>query len=279
MALLTGLSRGALRLLEHAWLVIVLFALWWFASAGSASIYFPPLSEILGTLWNGLTEGPLVPYMWFSLRNLALGLLLAGAAGVLAGLFVGEYEGLRRVVDPILQFARAIPQSALIPIVIGILGIGAAPKVYVIAFACVWPILLNTIDGVRGMDPNVDEMARAYRIPAFLRMRRVVLPAALPQIVAGMRVALSIGVIIMVVSELFGAKAGVGFYILRAGSNFSVAETWAGTLLVGALGYLLSTAFVVFERLVLGWYFESARSGGGSAPRTVPRLRKARQTQ
>lgn len=248
----------ARRLLEQLWLPAALVVLWWFGSAGSESIYFPPLADIVGALVEGLSEGELVAHSAYSLRNLAAGMLIAIGVGVLAGLVIGEVELLRRAIDPILQFGRAIPQVAIVPIVIGVLGIGAAPKVYVIAFACVWPILLNTIDGVRGLDPAVREVATAFRIPPLLRFRRVVLRAAMPQIVAGVRVALSIGVVVMVVSELFGADRGLGYFILQSGRGFAVPETWAGTLLVGAIGYLLSAGFLLFERAVLGWYFASA---------------------
>ncbi len=261
---MTG-GRAARDTAAALWLPALLVVVWWVASSGSRSIYFPPLRTILAALGNGLTAGPLVGHAAYSLGNLAMGLLIATVLGVGLGLLIAEYGWLQRILDPLLQFARAVPQVALVPIVIGVLGIGAAPKIFTIALGCVWPVLLNTIDGARGMETGFADTSRAYRLPAALRFRRVVLPGALPQIMAGIRVSLAVGVVIMIVSELFGADRGLGFFILQAGRSFDVANTWAGTLLVGVVGYVLSTAFALIERIVLRWYFASTSTAGGSS--------------
>lgn len=262
--LLTPL-RLVLRLVERLWLVVALFAIWWFASANTTSVYFPALSRIWDALRHGVTDGTIRSDVAYSLTNIIIGLILATVVGATLGVAVGELERLRQVLDPFLQFVRSVPQSALIPIVIGALGIGQAPKVYMIAFACVWPVLLNTIDGVRAISPEVRDMARAYLVPRRLWLRRMVLPAAMPQIMAGVRVALAVGVVVMVVSEIFSATQGIGHFINDAGSVFDIPSAWAGTLIVGALGYLLSVAFVLVEKATLGWYFKSAGATPGAA--------------
>lgn len=246
---------GLARLL---WLPALIVGLWLFLSAGSKSFYFPPLSEILAALWVDLADGPLIGYIGVSLGNLAIGLGIAIITGVGFGLLVGEIEALRRVATPTLNFFRAVPPASIVPIVVIALGVGAAPKIFIIALGCFWPILLNTIDGVRGTSPAVRETARAYRIPPHLVIFRVALPAALPQIMAGIRVALSVGLVLMVISEFFGADAGVGFYITEASTRFATRQAWAGTILVGLLGYLLSAGFLVLERRILAWYFQDA---------------------
>ena len=244
---------------KQAWLPALIVAGWWFASAGSASFYFPPLSEILGALWTDLTDGPLTAYLGVSLGNLAAGLAIAIVLGVAAGLVIGEMEGLRRVTAPTLNFFRAVPPASIVPIIIIALGVGAAPKIFIIALGCFWPILLNTIDGVRGTSASVRETARAYRIPAHLVIFRVALPAAMPQIMAGIRVALAVGLVLMVISEFFGADAGIGVYITEASTRFATRQAWAGTILVGILGYLLSAGFLLVERRVLAWYFQDSK--------------------
>ncbi|MFV0374734.1 ABC transporter permease [Microbacterium sp.] len=249
----TPLVRTAERLV----VVVLLIALWWFASAGSTSVFFPPLSTILDVLWRDLTNGVLPAAAVFSLTNLFLGLLIALVIGVVLGVVIGETERFRLIVDPIIHFARSVPQAALVPLIIGAFGLGAGPKVYSIALATVWPILLNTIDGVRGLDPSIRRVSRSFLIPSMLHFRRVVLPAAMPQIAAGFRVALPIGITVMVVSELFAANKGLGFYILNSASTFRLAETWAGAIVVGIIGYVLALLFVVFERRALAWYFTS----------------------
>lgn len=244
--------------LQQLWLPLLLVAIWYVASLGSTNFYYPPLQTIAARLGDLLTTAGFWGDIVASLRNLAAGLALGVLAGIVFGVLIGSLRFVRAVLDPYLQFARSIPQVALVPIIIGILGIQAAPKIYVIAVACVWPVLLNTIDGIRGIDPSVRDMARAYRIPRRQLVFRVMLPATLPQIAAGIRVSLSIGVVIMVVSEAFGATEGIGYFINRSGASFDVAGTWAGTLVVGTLGYLLSTLFLVVERFALRWYHASA---------------------
>jgi len=247
---------------QALWLPLVLFGAWWWISAGSTSVYFPPLGTILALTWADLAHGPLPGFILFSLGNLAAGLALACSVGISLGLLLGWAAALHRVVDPLLQFFRAMPKVALVPLFIGALGIGALPKIYSIALGCVWPILLSTIDGVRSIDAAQLDTARAYRIPALLRLRRLILPAAAPQIVAGVRVALSVGVVVMVVSEIYGSQQGVGYYVLNASRAFDVPQTWGGTLLVGIIGYALSTLFVIGERWFLAWHHERARMLG-----------------
>lgn len=245
------------QIFDRSWIIAVLLVLWWFASERSTNFFIPSLREILAVLWRDLGNGVLLDGARYSLTNLAGGLLLAIAAGVVLGLVIGEMPRVRRVVDPVLHFFRSIPQAALVPLIIGAFGIGQGPKIYTIAFACLWPVLLNTIDGVLGVEPTIRKFSRVYRIPRALHFRKVVLPAALPQIVAGVRVALPIGITVMVVSELFAATQGLGFYILNSSATFKIAETWAGALFVGIVGYLLSLLFIVCERRILRWYFKS----------------------
>lgn len=245
------------QIFDRTWIIAVLLVLWWFASARSTNFFIPSLQEILTVLSRDLGNGVLLAGARYSLSNLAGGLLLAIVIGVVLGILIGEMPRVRRVVDPVLHFFRSIPQAALVPLIIGAFGIGQGPKIYTIAFACLWPVLLNTIDGVLGVEPTIRKFSKVYRIPRVLHFRRVVLPAALPQIVAGVRVALPIGITVMVVSELFAATQGLGFYILNSSATFKIAETWAGALFVGVVGYILSLLFVVCERRILRWYFKS----------------------
>lgn len=250
-------SRNAFRLFEGTWIIVVLLLVWWILSADSDNVFLPPLSSIFEALWRDLRSGVVADNAAFSLANLLLGLLIATVLAVVLGLRLGETRVLREILDPIIHFFRSIPKSALVPLIIGAFGIGAGPKVFNIAFACFWPILLNTIDGVRGVEINARRMARVYRIPRRLYFRRVVLPGALPQIVAGVRVALPIGITVMVVSELFAAERGLGYYILASSARFLLPETWAGALVIGIIGWLLSLIFSAIERRILRWYFKS----------------------
>ena len=229
-------------------------ALWWLASSDSDSFYFPPLSNILSTFgdtWLFERVGTdLVP----SLARLAAGFALAVAIGIAGGLLLGISPIARRASAPVVEFLRAIPPVALIPAAILVLGVGDGMKIAIITVACLWPILLNTIDGVAAVEPTLLETARSYAIRPVDRVRSVILPAALPQIFAGMRTSLSIAIIVMVVSEMVASTDGVGFFILESQSSFAITEMWSGILLLGILGYVLNLAFTRVERRMLRWH-------------------------
>ena len=123
-------------------------------------------------------------------------------------------------------------------------------------------VLPVVIDGVRGIPPQLRDTVKAFRIPLALRFRRVLVMAALPQIMAGIRIAIAVALVLMVISEFFGASVGVGFYINEAKQRFAMPETWAGTVLIGILGYVLSALFLRLERWLLAWYFQDSRTQG-----------------
>lgn len=258
----TRQPRGSLTrtIVTSLWIPVLLVLLWLVVSSGSTSPYFPPLSQIWDSIVQGFLAGSLLQDVVYSVSNIVIGLLLGTVTAIILGVAIGLHEPLRRVVDPFLQLARALPQTALIPIVIGALGVGQAPKIFLTAFACLWPVLLNTIDGVRAVPPEVRDVLSAYRVPLMLGIWRTILPAASPQIMAGIRVALAVGIAIMVLTELFSSPAGVGRFIYVAGATFNLPNVWAGTIVAGFMGYLLSVIFILVERSVLSWYFESARS-------------------
>lgn len=248
------LSRRTGTVLLELAVPAALVAAWWLTSSGSTALYFPPLSTSLSSLWHGWLSTDLGPDVVPSLEHFALGLLIAIAAGVTGGLVLGAAPGVADALAPVLEFLRAIPGVALLPAALLLLGIGPAMPVSVIAYGTVWPILLNTADGVRSVDPVVRDVARSYRIGWASQLLRIVLPAASPQIVAGIRTALSIGITVIVFSEMVGSAGGIGYQILQAQRSFQIPQMWAGIILLGILGYLLNLAFRLFERLVLRWH-------------------------
>ena len=156
---------------------------------------------------------------------------------------------------PHIEYWRAMPPPALLPISIVLLhSIGNLQKVSFIAFFCLFPVLLNTIDGVRGIDPTFLETARSYGLGRIERVRRIVIPAAFPQIVAGMRIGLSLAVIMMVLSEYFSSTNGVGYVLLISKNTFQFSPMWAAIVLIGVLGYVLNVIFLFAERRLLAWH-------------------------
>jgi ABC-type nitrate/sulfonate/bicarbonate transport system permease component len=233
--------------------LLVLVA-WGVLSAGSDTYYFPPLTDILSTFadtWLFERVGSdVVP----SLVRMGLGFGIAVIVAISTGVLLGVSPRARRAVAPIVEFLRAIPPPALLPFAILVIGVGDSMKVFIIAFVCVWPILLNTIDGVTGVDPTLRETTRVYGISGRDRLWRVMLPAASPQIFAGMRTSLSLALILMVISEMVASTNGIGYFVLQSQRSFAIPEMWSGILLLGILGYVLNAVFLVIERRVLRWH-------------------------
>jgi ABC-type nitrate/sulfonate/bicarbonate transport system permease component len=233
---------------------LALLALWAVWSAGSDVYYFPPLTDVLekfADTWLFERVGSdVVP----SLLRLGLGYGIACIVAVALGLALGLSRPLRRALDPVVQFLRSIPPPALLPFAILVLGVGTSMKVFIIAFVCLWPVLLNTIDGVAGVDPTLRETARVYGIGTRDRVLRVTLPAAAPQIFAGMRTSLSLALILMVISEMVASTNGIGYFVLQSQRSFAIAEMWSGIILLGILGYALNAVFILVERRVLRWH-------------------------
>ncbi|KPI14693.1 ABC-type transporter, integral membrane subunit [Actinobacteria bacterium OK074] len=249
-----SLRRLLLRLVFVLLLPAVLVTGWWLASAGSTDVYWPPLRTILKTFPDVWTADRLRTDVLPSVGRLLAGYATAAVVGVALGLFIGSYRRVRSVCEPVLEFLRAIPPPVLIPVIMLFAGIEDTMKIVVIASGCVWPILLNTVEGVRALDSVMAETARSYGITGAARLRTVVLRAASPQIFAGLRQALSIGIILMVISEMYAANNGIGFTIVQFQRGFAIPDMWTGILVLGLLGFLLSLVFRLAERRVLGWY-------------------------
>jgi ABC-type nitrate/sulfonate/bicarbonate transport system permease component len=190
-----------------------------------------------------------------SLVRIGAGFAIAVVLGVAIGVPIGLSERARRAAMPHIEYWRAMPPPALLPISIILLhSIADRQKIAFIAFFCIFPVLLNTIDGVRAIEPTLTDTARSYGIPWREQIRRIVLPAASPQIVAGMRNSLALAVIMMVLSEYFSSTSGVGYVLLISKNTFQLVPMWAAIVLIGVLGYLLNLAFVLAERRVLAWH-------------------------
>ena len=251
------MTRGRQRLLATGLEVtvpILLLVIWGVASSASETYYFPPLTDILSTFadtWLFERVGSdVVP----SLVRMGLGFGIAVVVAISTGLLLGLSPRARRAAAPIVEFLRSIPPPALLPFAILVIGVGNSMKVFIIAFVCIWPILLNTIDGAAGIDPTLEDTTRVYGVDRRDNLLRVVLPAAAPQIFAGIRTAVSLALILMVISEMVASTNGIGYFVLQSQRTFAIPEMWSGILLLGILGYTLNGIFVLIERRMLRWH-------------------------
>jgi ABC-type nitrate/sulfonate/bicarbonate transport system permease component len=234
---------------------IAILLAWQLWTVQAESQFFPRLSTILVEFREMWLFSEFGTHVVPSLERVLLGFGIAVVVGVALGIPLGLSRWGRAIAMPHVEYWRAMPPPALLPISIVLLhSIGNVQKVSFIAFFCLFPILLNTMDGVRGIDPTMVETARSYNVPRSERIRRIVLPAALPQIAAGMRTSLSLAVIIMVVAEYFSSTSGVGYVLLISKNTFELAPMWAAIVLIGVLGYLLNVLFLLVERRALAWH-------------------------
>ncbi|HEU4544546.1 MAG TPA: ABC transporter permease [Jiangellaceae bacterium] len=257
-----ALARSVILVLG---LPTVLVAVWWVVSANSDSFYWPPLREIVGTFGDTWFTGRFSDHVIPSLLRLAVGYGIALVLGVGLGVAIGSSRNLRAVVEPVLEFFRAIPPPIIVPILILFAGIGDTMKVLVIVSGCIWPILLNTVEGVRSIDEVLRDTARCYRFGAKTRVLHLVLRGASPQIATGARQGLSIGLILMVISEMFAANNGLGFSIVQFQRSFAIPEMWTGIIVLGLIGVALSLIYRVVEARALAWYdgIRAAQRGRG----------------
>jgi ABC-type nitrate/sulfonate/bicarbonate transport system permease component len=221
--------------------------------------YVPPASGVLVTLGTIGTGGELLVHARASLLRVALGFALAALVAVTAGVLLGASRRLYSFVEPVIELLRPMPSPATIPIAILFFGIGDEMKVVVTAYACTWPILLNTIDGVRGVDRVLRQTAATFRTGPGRTLVHVVVPAAAPQIVTGLRVSLAIALILVTTSEMVVANDGLGFYILDLQRSFRIPEMYAAIVALAGLGYLLNRAFLAVDARVMAWHKGATR--------------------
>jgi ABC-type nitrate/sulfonate/bicarbonate transport system permease component len=248
-------TRNRLKLGAEIAVPVAILAGWQLWTTSADSQFFPPPTSILVDFRDLWLFSQFMSDVVPSLMRILLGFAIAAVLGVGLGIPLGLSLWARKLAMPHIEYWRAMPPPALLPISIILLhSIGNLQKVTFIAFFCLFPILLNTIDGVRAIDPTMADTARSYGVPRREFIRRVVFPAALPQISAGMRLSLSLAVIIMVVSEYFSSTNGVGYVLLISKNTLQLGPMWAAIVLIGLLGYLLNLAYLLAERRFLAWH-------------------------
>lgn len=259
----TASRTGLLGLIERVWLIPIVIAAWEFGARQTESIYFPPPSQVVVRMHELWFSGP-ASHLFLteeaadnflpSLGRLFGGWLLAALLGVGLGIALGRSKVLSGYIDPILEFARAIPPPALIPLFIVLFKFGTQMQLATIVYGVIWPILINTVDGARNVDRVHADTARVFELGRAQRLFRIILPAAGPKIFAGLRLSLSLAVILMVVSELVGSTDGLGYLILFKQQSFDLSGMWGAMVLLGLLGFALNSSFLFVERRVLSWH-------------------------
>lgn len=237
-------------------LIAVLLLLWQELSVYEIvhPIYIPPVSKIFKALYEIIVSGELPIHYAHSLYRTFTGYFIAAILAISLGIIIGWSRTAYNLTEPITELCRPVPSPAIIPMIILLLGIGDVMKIFIISWACFWPILVNTIDGVRGVDRVLVDTARTFGSTQKEVLRKIIIPAASPSIVTGMRIALAVALILTVISEMVAGRNGIGFYILDSERTFRVPEMYAGTFSLAGVGYTLNRVFVAADRKYMGWY-------------------------
>ena len=220
-------------------------------------VFLPGPDRAWSSLIRGFASGDLWNMLLGTLGHMAFGWFIASIAGIGLGTMIGSSRTMRRYVAPSLEFLRPLPVSAIIPVAIALLGLTRSMALSVIAFGAVWPMLLATIHGFAAVEPRLYEVARSLHLSRAAVIFKIALPSASPDILSGMRLSLTVALILSVVCEILAGLDGLGHWVLLSARAFRSADLFAGVMLLGVIGYLTALAMSIAEKRLLRW-----RTGG-----------------
>lgn len=234
---------------------LVLLGLWE-AAARTGLIdarFFPAPSSIVHTFGALIASGELWTNLLASLRRLALGMVVGGVPALFLGLAMGISKPLRAAIDPLISATYPIPKSAILPLVLLIFGLGEMSKVVMVALGAFYPILINTVMGVANIEKIYLDVGHNFRANRWQVFRTIALPGALPSIMAGVKLAMGMGLILIAISEMVAASDGIGYMIWNAWQVLTVDTMYVGLLVIALLGFIFSAILDEVERLLIPW--------------------------
>ncbi|MGW6687087.1 ABC transporter permease [Streptomyces sp. NPDC054961] len=235
--------------------IVALLALWETAPRLGLvdATFLPPVSEVAVAWWELLGDGQLAEHTRASLVRSFGGFGIAVLISVPLGLLIGWYRPVAVLLGPLLEVFRNTAALALLPVFVLLLGIGETSKVSIVVYACVWPILLNTISAVGNADPTLVKLARSMDLSTPRLFQKVILPASVPAIFTGIRLAGAVSILVLVAAEMIGAKAGLGYLINASQFNFAIPQMYAGIVTISAIGLAFNQILVAVERRLSVW--------------------------
>ena len=240
-------------------LILLLLCFWQFSALYIMDTpTWPPVTRIFAAWYENIIDGTLIVHLVATLWRQMLGYWLAVVLGISLGLAIGYYRFAYNLLEPLIEVFRPIPGPAYLPVLVLFVGIGNEMKVVLVLIASLFPILLNTYGGVRSIDPVQFDTARTLGLTTLQTLREVVLPAASPQILTGMRISLAISLILAILSEMIVSNDGLGYFVLLAQRTFKVPDMYAGIFTLALLGYVLNRLFLMIEGRLIRWHTESS---------------------
>jgi NitT/TauT family transport system permease protein len=243
------------KIFKQSIVLVALFLVWEIAPRIGLvdQAFFPTFSSVLISWWNLIITGELFAHFAASITRSFTGFALAVIITIPLGLVIGWYPLARELLNPVLELFRNTAALALLPVFMLLMGIGETSKIAIVIFACTWPILLNTIAAVGSVDPLLIKSARSMNISSFKLFLKVILPASVPMIFTGIRMAGTAAILVLIAAEMVGAKEGLGYLITYSQYNFQIPEMYAGILTIALLGLLINQGLSILERKFSKW--------------------------
>ncbi|MGW4337293.1 ABC transporter permease [Rhodococcus koreensis] len=245
----------AWRILKPSIAIVAFLALWEIAPRLGLvdEVFLPPFSTVIEAFFDLLQSGELWQHVSASLSRALIGFFVAVVIAIPLGIAIAWYRPVSDFLNPILELFRNTAALALLPVFILILGIGEESKIALVIYACTFPILLNTISGVRTVDPLLIKSASSLGLSPVRLFQKVVLPAAVPTIFTGIRMAAASSILVLIAAEMVGAKAGLGYLITASQFNFQIPNMYAGIVAISVLGLTINAVLVLIERRLSRW--------------------------
>ena len=240
----------------YSWIAFAgILALWQLSiSAGWIDpVFLPSPASIVEALWQLTLSGDLWRHLSISLVRIGSGWVVGSGLGVILGLVMGLTSTGRAIGMPLVSAIYPVPKIALLPLLILWLGIGETPKVVTIASGVFFPTVIATLAGVDGTPRNLIRMGQSFNLPMSSIIWKIILPSALPGILAGFRISVSIALILVVSAEMIGAQYGIGAFLLTAGNLMQSDDLMAGVVILSILGLFIGATLTALERLFLRW--------------------------
>jgi len=216
--------------------------------------YFPPFSTVMRALLEGIESTEILRQAAISISRAFRGYFLAILIGVTLGTLTGTIRWVSELLEVTVELLRPMPSVALVPIAILLFGTSESNNISIITFACIWPIYVNTFEGTKSIDTQWIDTGRIYGATRFDLIRKVIIPAALPYIVSGLRVSLGTSIIVVIVTEMLASYKGLGFFIMETQGAYRIPQMYSGIITIGVVGYGLNRLFLAAEGHFMEWH-------------------------
>jgi sulfonate transport system permease protein len=221
--------------------------------SGVSPVFLPGPSRAWAAVVDGVTHGELLGFTGATVERMIYGWLLASLGGIALGALIGSSRQARELLGPMLEMVRPVPVSAFMPIVIAFLGLTGDMVLVVIALGAIWPVLLATVHGVSAVEPRLVEVSRSLRLGRAQMLWKIALPNAQPDILAGMRLGLTVSLVLAVIGEMLTSEDGLGHFVLISARAFHSADVFGGVIVLGLIGFVTNAGLQAVERRLLRW--------------------------